>query len=82
MNVVSSTVLRNSLADTLRLVEKKKEYVLVTDRGKPRTAIINIDLLEDLLALGNKKYLDEIREAREDYKKGKVYTFEEVFGKI
>lgn len=37
------------------------------------------DLVEDLLALSNKKYLNSIEEAREDYKNGQIKRFEDVF---
>lgn len=82
INIVSSTVLRNNLADSLSLVENKKDYILVSNRGKVKLAIVNIDMLEDLLALANPEYLADIKEARENIKKGELYTFEEVFGKI
>jgi len=36
------------------------------------------DLIEDLLALSSKEYLKSIEEARDDYKKGKVKSLEEV----
>ena len=36
--------------------------------------------VEDLLAATSPEYLASIREAREDYKAGRVYTHEEVFG--
>lgn len=35
--------------------------------------------LEDLLALVNPKYLQSIKKAREEYKKGEYYIHEEVF---
>lgn len=82
INIVSSTVLRNNLADSLSLVENKKDYILVSNRGKVKLAIVNIDMLEDLLALTNPGYLADIKEARENIKNGELYTFEEVFGKI
>ena len=34
---------------------------------------------EDFLALSSDNYLKSIKEAREDYKKGKVKSYEEVF---
>lgn len=37
------------------------------------------DLLEDRMALKSKKYTDSIKQAREDYKKGRVKTFKELF---
>ena len=36
------------------------------------------DLLEDLTALSSKGYLSSIREAREDYKHGRVKSIEEI----
>ena len=36
------------------------------------------DLLEDLTALSSKEYLSSIREAREDYKHGRVKSIEDI----
>ncbi len=36
------------------------------------------DLLEDLTALSSKEYLSSIREAREDYRHGRVKSIEEI----
>ena len=38
------------------------------------------DFIEDLLAAISPEYLESIREARQDYKEGRVYSHEEVFG--
>jgi hypothetical protein len=38
------------------------------------------DVLEDILALGSSKFVASIKEAREDYRKGRVKSFKEVFG--
>lgn len=81
MNIVNSTKLRNNLAEALKSVKKSK-YLLVSHRGKIKTAIVDIDMLEDILEMGDKKYLKSIAEAREQYKKGEYYTFEEVFGNM
>ena len=51
-------------------------------RGKIVSALVNIDFFEDLLALSNKKYLASIKKAREEYKKGQVFSHEDVFGEI
>jgi len=37
------------------------------------------DLIEDILALSSDEYLCSIKEARRDYKEGKVKYFEEIF---
>jgi lipoate-protein ligase A len=36
------------------------------------------DLLEDLTALSSKEFLNSIKEAREDYKHGRVKSIEEI----
>lgn len=81
MNIVNATVLRNNLADTLKEV-KKKDYLLVAKRGDITSAIVDIDYFEDLLAATSPKYIESIKRAREDIKKGRVKTFEEVFGEV
>ena len=82
MNIVSSTVLRNNLSDTLSEVNKKKDFLLVSRKGKITSALVNIDLFEDLLALTDKKYLASIKKARKEYKKNDFLTHEQVFGEI
>ena len=37
------------------------------------------DISEDIIALSSKEYIKSIKEAREDFKKGKTKPFEEVF---
>lgn len=82
IQTVPVTTLRNNLADTLEEVAKKHKYLLVTKRGSPISALVNLDFFEDLLALTSPKYLESIKEAREQYKQGETYTHEEVFGKL
>ena len=82
MNIVTTTVLRNNLADSLKEVTNKKDYLLVSKKGKVTSAIVNIDLFEDLLALASKEYKDSIKKARKEYEEGKVFTNEQVFGDI
>jgi len=82
MNVINTTTLRNNLADSLAAIEKGKEYLLVAKRGKIKSAIVDIDFFENLLALANKRYLDSIKKARKEYERGDILSHEEVFGEI
>ena len=82
MNIVNSTVLRNNLADVVNEVSKKKDYFLVARKGKITSALVNIDLFEDLLALTNKKYVASIKRARSEYKKKDVFTHAHAFGEV
>lgn len=81
MNVVNATVFRNNFSDSLKQVAKK-DYLLVARKGKITSALVNIDLFEDLLALADKSYIDSIKKAREQYKKGNFLTHGQVFGDI
>jgi len=82
IRTVPTTTLRNNLADVLEEVAKGHKYLLVTKKGNPVSALVNLDFFEDLLALTSPKYLKSIKRARAQYKKGEHYTHEEVFGKL
>jgi len=82
MNILTTTTLRNNLADSIKEVQTKKDYFLISNKGKVTSAIVNIDLFEDLIALNNKKYVASIRKARKEYEKGEVFTHEDVFGEL
>lgn len=80
-NIISSTTMRANFATTLDELARQN-YLLVARRGKISHAIVNLDFLEDLLALNNKEYLTSIRQAREDCKKGKTISHDQVFGEL
>ena len=82
MNIVSTTILRNNLAATLDEINNKREYLLISNKGKLVSALVNLDFFEDLLALTSKNYLNSIKKARQDYKKKKYYTLDQVFGEL
>ncbi len=79
---IDATDLRNNLADTLKSLNRE-DILLIRSRGKlTGKVIIDDDLLEDLLLLTDKKYLQDIRKSRQEIKKGQTYTFDEVFGDV
>lgn len=58
------------------------EYMLVSNRGKIVSALVNIDFFEELMAGRSKKYKSDIKRARQEAKESKLHTMEEVFGDI
>jgi len=80
--VVTTTILRNSLADVLAEVAQERDYLLVTKKGNPISALVNLDFFEDLLAATSSKYLKSIEKSREEYERGEIYTHEQVFGEL
>ncbi len=81
MNIVTTTILRNNLADVISEIEQKK-YLLVAKKNKITSALVDIDFFEDLIALANIKYVKSIRQAREEFRKGDVFSHDQVFGKL
>lgn len=79
---IDATDLRNNLSATLETVGKN-DIIFIKSRGKlTGKAIIDDDLLEDLLSLQDGEYLAAIAEARKELMQGDVYTFDEVFGDV
>ncbi len=54
---------------------------IIIDAVKKMSKNERESFLEDLLASTSPEYLKSIREARNDYKKGRVRTHKEVFGR-
>lgn len=79
--IVSSTKLRENLAEVLNSVDKN-QLCIVTRSGKQKYALLDLDKLEDLLAASNPEYLKVITTARQQAIDGEVFTLEEVFGNI
>lgn len=79
---IPTTTLRDNMSDVMKEISKKENYFLITKQGKTISAVVNIDFFEDLLALSSPKYLKSIKQARESYKNGQVFTHEEVFGAL
>lgn len=82
IKLIPTATLRNNLASALEEVSKKEKYFLITKKGRPVSAIVNLDFFEDLLALASPKYVKSIAEARKDYKEGKVFSHDQVFGAV
>ncbi len=75
---ISASHLRNGLSDALDAVSSHN-ILIITRRGKKERALVDIDMLEDLLAASHPAYLKKIREARESRE---YLSHEDVFGAI
>ncbi len=79
---IPATTLRHHLADALKAVAASRKFMVITKKNKPVSAIVDIDFFEDLLAAAGPEYVRSIREARQDYKKGRTLSHDQVFGKL
>jgi PHD/YefM family antitoxin component YafN of YafNO toxin-antitoxin module len=75
---VTASNLRNNLADALESISTD-DILIVTRRGKKERAIIDLDKLEDLLAVTDTNYLKNIKEARDS---NEYFSHDEVFGDL
>ena len=82
MDVINATILRSNFSNAIDIVNSKRDYLFIAKRGKIVSALVNIDLFEDLLALSNKSYIKSIKTAREEYKNGNVLNHLDVFGEV
>lgn len=79
---IDTSDLRNNLSATIKSLGKD-DILFIKSRGKlTGKAIIDDELLEDLLLLQDEEYLASIAQARQEVKQGKIYTFDEVFGDV
>lgn len=70
--------LRSNLADALDHAASG-DIVLVKRRGKPDTALIDSELLEDFLAAINPRIIKKVAKARAEAAKGQTVSFDEIF---
>ena len=64
------------MVNTIQMEVKPEEIIKAVKRMKKKE---RDTFLEDLLASVSPEYLESIKEAREDYKNGRVQSHEEVF---
>lgn len=76
---IDASDMRKNLSQALDAVRDQKNIILVKRRGKVESALIDIDSLEDMLAIQNPQYVKSIAAARADKK---TYTPDEVFGDL
>jgi hypothetical protein len=69
----------NAMPGTLKMDVRPDEIIETVKKMKKKEREA---FLEDLLASTSPEYLASIREAREQYKAGKVKTHKEVFGRV
>jgi PHD/YefM family antitoxin component YafN of YafNO toxin-antitoxin module len=76
---IDASIMRKNLSEALDTVRDTKSILLVRRRGNVESALIDIDMLEDLLAVQDPEYIKSIAEARASKE---WYTPEEVFGDL
>ncbi len=81
IKTIDATDLRNNLGEAISLVSRG-ERIIIKRRGQPTVAMIDLDVLEDLMEASDPEYVASIKKARKEYQQGEVFSMDEVFGKI
>ena len=82
IKTIQASELRSGFKSALGHVKKTKEPLVITERGVPTSVLVSIDEYEDYLSARDPKFVASIKAARKEYKDGKVYSFNDVFGNV
>ncbi|MCR4307295.1 MAG: type II toxin-antitoxin system Phd/YefM family antitoxin [Candidatus Berkelbacteria bacterium] len=73
--VVKATDLRIGYAAIANEIRGGKNVAVITKRGRPDLALVDLDYLEDLIESQDKEFQKSLRKAAEE----KAYSLDEVF---
>jgi prevent-host-death family protein len=79
---IQSSELRSSFKSALSHVTKNKKPLIITERGIPTSVLVSIDEYEDYLSARDPEFVASIKKSRIEHKKGNVFGFNDVFGKL
>lgn len=82
IKTIQATKLRANFKDALGHVKETKQPLIITERGVPTSALIDIDEFEDYLMMQDKEFMKGMAESIKQKKKGEVYSLEEVFSDV
>lgn len=76
--IVKTKDLRTAYADIAKKIRGGKNVAIITKRGRPDLALVDLDYLEDLLEAQDKKFQKSLRQAAQE----KTYSLDEVFADL
>ena len=82
IKTIQATKLRSGFKDALTHVKESKKPLIITERGVPTTVLIDIDEYEDYLMSIDSEFMKGLRIAEGEKKRGKVHSFDDVFGDV
>ena len=82
---LTATEARSHIFDLLAKVASDPSFqTVISYRGKPTAVLVNIDewtsLLETVSVASNPQLVKNLKKSRQDIKKGRILTYDEVFG--
>ena len=84
-HILPVTKVKRALLDILRGMQEEDATITLTKNGEPVGVMMTPDryqaLLETIEILADKKVLASLKASKKDFKTGKVYSDQEVWGK-
>ena len=82
IKTIQATKLRSNFKDAMDHIKESKRPLVITERGKPTSVLIDIDAYEDYLMSTDKEAMKELQKSRKEKEKGEVYSFDDVFASV
>jgi len=69
--------LRKTISSKVREVHEDRSRYIIIQRSKPKAVLMSPEEVETLEIMADKETLNEIKQAKEDIRKGRVVSYEE-----
>lgn len=80
--IMSLSEARKRIFEIAEKVQEPNAYFTLTEKGRRKVVVMSSDefdsLMETMELLGDPKLMKEIQEAEKEYKKGEIYSWDEV----
>jgi len=73
--------LRKDISSKVKEVHEDRSRYIIIQRSKPKAVLMSPEEVETLEIMADKETLNEIKQAKEDIKKGRFVSYEEFFQK-
>jgi prevent-host-death family protein len=73
--------LRKDISSKVKEVHEDRLRYIIIQRSKPKAVLMSPEEVETLEIMADKETLNEIKQAKEDIKKGRFVSYEEFFQK-
>ena len=82
--IITASKLRSQILKLVKELKKSPDQYIITQNGEPAATLISYDEYRSLLAtldvINDPELVKDIRESRVDKQRGRVHSFDEVFG--
>ena len=82
--IITASKLRSQILKLIKELDKAPDQYIITHNGEPAATLMSYDEYRSLIAtldvITNPQLVKDIRESREDNRRGRVHSFEDVFG--